>query len=146
MAIDFGHFLASQEVQDELSGRNELYETLGGVNEIQKGPVPTTGAEICTEAFDLITGSRATAYGHPLDDYEHVTAIFYALTGIRMSAEQGQLFMKSVKLARLIKNMKLGEFHRDSAVDDIGYMGTLGKTAQRRAERGEKMQWVEHDD
>jgi hypothetical protein len=83
------------------------------------------GAEILTEAHDLITGPRQAAYAHPFDDYGKVTRIFYGMTGINLGIKQAILFMVAVKLARLTTNMDEGRWHRDSVVDAAGYLGCL---------------------
>ena len=83
------------------------------------------GAEILTEAHDLITGPRQAAYAHPFDDYGKVTRIFYGMTGINLGIKQAVLFMVAVKLARITTNMDEGRWHRDSVVDAAGYLGCL---------------------
>lgn len=87
---------------------------------------PVRGADILLDAYALITGPRQAAYAHPIEDYAKVTDIFHALTGIRLSLEQGILFMVSIKLARLRTNMEGGRTHWDSLVDAAGYLGCLG--------------------
>ena len=96
------------------------------------------GAEILTEAYDLITGDRNRDYDHPLDDYTKVVEIFHALTGVEVSVEQAILFMVSVKMARLRTNLDRGVLHRDSIVDAAGYLGCLSASvveAQHRQSR-----------
>lgn len=80
---------------------------------------------ILQEAQRLITGPRQATYAHPYDDYSKVIEIFKALTGVQLSLEQALMFMVSVKFARLRTNLAQGKFHRDSAVDAVGYMGCL---------------------
>lgn len=93
------------------------------------------GAETLIEAFELITGPRNDDYSHPLDDYSQVVRIFRALTGIQMTAEEGVLFMVSVKLARLTHNLEQGKFHQDSLVDAAGYLGCLAMIEARKEQR-----------
>lgn len=93
-------------------------------DEPEEPPVP--GADILLDAYALITGPRQAAYAHPTEDYTKVTDIFHALTGIRLSLEQGILFMVAIKLARLRTNMEDGRTHWDSLVDAAGYLGCLG--------------------
>jgi hypothetical protein len=95
-----------------------------GQDEVEEPPVP--GADILMDAYALITGPRQAAYSHPTEDYTKVTDIFHALTGIRLSLEQGILFMVSIKLARLRTNIDDGRTHWDSLVDAAGYLGCLG--------------------
>lgn len=86
---------------------------------------PLAGADILTEAHNLITGARQNAYGHPKDDYAKVLRIFQSLTGIRLAYSDAIFFMVSVKLARLVTNLEAGKFHRDSIVDAAGYLGVM---------------------
>ena len=95
-----------------------------GQDEVEEPPVP--GADILMDAYALITGPRQAAYAHPVEDYTKVTDIFHALTGVRLSLEQGILFMVAIKLARLRTNMDDGRMHWDSLVDAAGYLGCLG--------------------
>lgn len=93
------------------------------------------GAEALIEAFELITGPRNEAYSHPTDDYNAVVDIFGALTGIQMTAQQGVLFMISVKLARLTHNLDQGKYHHDSLVDAAGYLGCLAMIEAKKRRR-----------
>lgn len=93
------------------------------------------GAEALVEAFELITGPRQAAYSHPEDDYSRVVRIFEAITGVQLTAEQGILFMVSVKLARLAHNLDAGKYHHDSLVDAAGYLGCLAMVQHRREGR-----------
>lgn len=95
-----------------------------GQDEAEGPTVP--GADILLDAYALITGPRQAAYAHPTEDYTKVTEIFSALTGIRLSLEQGILFMVAIKLARLRTNIEAGQMHWDSLVDAAGYLGCLG--------------------
>jgi len=85
----------------------------------------TKGAEILTEAHDLVTGPRQQAYSHPFDDYWKVSQLFYAFTGIKVSVKQAVMFMICVKLARIGTNDAEGRWHRDSVVDAAGYLACL---------------------
>ena len=83
----------------------------------------TAGAEILLEAHKLITGARQDAYSHPADDYGRTVAIFNAITGNKLTALDGILFMVCVKLSRLAHERKTGVHHRDNIVDAAGYLG-----------------------
>jgi Domain of unknown function (DUF6378) len=83
------------------------------------------GAEICIEAFDLITGDRNEQYDHPYDDYRKVALIFYAMTGIEMTVDQAVMFPLAMKLARMRTAREKDQYHHDSVVDAIGYLGCL---------------------
>lgn len=97
-------------------------------DEPEEPPVP--GADILLDAYALITGPRQAAYAHPTEDYTKVTDIFHSLTGVRLSLEQGILFMVAIKLARLRTNIEAGQMHWDSLVDAAGYLGCLGMVSQ----------------
>lgn len=83
------------------------------------------GAEICIEAYDLITGDRNRDYDHPYDDYVKVAEIYQAITGISLTVEQAVLFPLAMKLARMRTARDKGRWHHDSVVDAIGYLGCL---------------------
>lgn len=85
----------------------------------------TDGAEILTEALNLITGARQRQYDHPYEDYSKVVEIFEGFTGLKLSVHEALLFMVSVKMARLRTSMERGEIHHDSLVDALGYLGCL---------------------
>lgn len=104
--------------------RFQIEQLERGQDEVEEPTVP--GADILLDAYALITGPRQAAYAHPTEDYTKVTDIFHALTGIRLSLEQGILFMVAIKLARLRTNMQDGRTHWDSLVDAAGYLGCLG--------------------
>lgn len=108
--------------------RFQIEQLERGQDEVEEPPVP--GADILLDAYALITGPRQAAYAHPTEDYTKVTDIFHALTGIRLSLEQGILFMVSIKLARLRTNIEAGQMHWDSLVDAAGYLGCLGMVSQ----------------
>ena len=85
----------------------------------------TAGAEILTEAYNLITGDRQNDYDHPLDDYSRTVDIFRAITGITLTAEEGVLFMVAMKLSRLANELNNQLDVPDNTRDAIGYLGCL---------------------
>lgn len=85
----------------------------------------TAGAEIISEAYNLITGDRQNDYDHPLDDYSRTVDIFRAITGIVLTAEEGILFMVAMKLSRLANELEKGLNVPDNTRDAIGYLGCL---------------------
>lgn len=99
-------------------------------------PDRLAGAELLTEAHDLITRARQDAYSHPTDDYGKVVEIFRALSGVTLTVEHALLFMVAVKFARLRTNFDAGRLHRDSLVDAAGYLGCLSMHLERTAARG----------
>jgi hypothetical protein len=85
----------------------------------------TAGAEIISEAYNLITGDRQNDYDHPLDDYSRTVDIFRAITGIVLTAEEGILFMVAMKLSRLANELDKNLDVPDNTRDAIGYLGCL---------------------
>ena len=93
-------------------------------------PKQTSGSEILLEAHRLVNGPRQKDYGHPADDYQKLSDIFYSITGIDLSVSEAILFMVSVKLARLRTNLENDTIHHDSLVDALGYLTCLNMAAQ----------------
>jgi len=90
----------------------------------------TPGSEILLEAHRLVNGPRQKDYGHPADDYQKVSDIFYSITGVNLSVSEAILFMVSVKLARLRTNLENDTIHHDSLVDALGYLTCLNMAAK----------------
>jgi len=88
------------------------------------------GANILTEAHEIITGARNQSYGKVTDDYTKVIKIFQVLTGIELSYADALLFMVSVKLARLATNLERNQLHHDSLLDALGYLALLNVANQ----------------
>ena len=90
------------------------------------------------EAHKLINlgkhGARRKAYGHPLDDYNRSTRTFNALTGHKLTPEEGIIFMICVKLSREC-NMP----RRDNRLDGCGYFGCLDEVINERERRKPKI-------
>jgi hypothetical protein len=93
-------------------------------------PKQTPGSEILLEAHRLVNGPRQQDYGHPADDYQKVSDIFYSITGVDLSVSEAILFMVSVKLARLRTNLENDTIHHDSLVDALGYLTCLNMAAR----------------
>jgi len=93
-------------------------------------PKATPGSEVLLEAHDLVNGARQNSYGHPSDDYQKVSDIFYSITGVNLSVSEAILFMVSVKLARLRTNLEGDVIHHDSLVDALGYLTCLNMAAK----------------
>lgn len=93
-------------------------------------PKQTPGSEILLEAHRLVNGPRQKDYGHPANDYQKVSDIFYSITGIDLSVSEAILFMVSVKLARLRTNLENDTIHHDSLVDALGYLTCLNMAAK----------------
>lgn len=72
------------------------------------------------EAKRLVHGVRGGSYGHPLDDYTRTAAIWSAILGHDITAEQAILCMCAVKISREVNKAK-----RDNRVDLAGYAECL---------------------
>jgi|694.fasta_scaffold112129_4 hypothetical protein len=94
----------------------------------------TAGAEIISEAYNLITGQRQNDYDHPLEDYSRTVDIFRAITGINLSAEEGIMFMVSMKLSRLANELNNELNVPDNTRDAIGYLGCLNMVRRKQRE------------
>ena len=88
------------------------------------------GANILTEAHEIITGARNQSYGKVTDDYTKVIKIFQVLTGIELFYADALLFMVSVKLARLATNLERNQLHHDNLLDALGYLALLNVANQ----------------
>ena len=73
------------------------------------------------EAHNLIYGKRAKQYGPAKRNFEKACKIFETLTGIKMKADEGMLYILCLKLARESEHHK-----RDNLVDVAGYAGMIG--------------------
>ncbi len=82
------------------------------------------------EAQRLVYGDRGVSYGHPLDDYTRTAAIWSAILGHPVTAEQAILCMIGVKISRECHAPK-----RDNRVDAAGYAECLQRVADERARR-----------
>jgi hypothetical protein len=90
------------------------------------------GADVCIEAYDLITGDRNQDYDHPFEDYTKVSEIFRSLTGVSLTVEEAVCFPLAMKLARMRTARENNRWHHDSVVDAIGYLGCLGMINERK--------------
>lgn len=82
----------------------------------------THASGILVDASVIINNDRNRTYGHVVDDYGKVRAIFRAITGIDLTLHECLLFMASVKLARIKTNLDKNILHKDSLIDLIGYL------------------------
>lgn len=79
---------------------------------------------IAAEAFGLVHGDRAAAYGHPREDFAIIAGIWTSLLhdvlrpGAEVDPRRVLVMMTGLKLARLVHNPD----HHDSRVDVNGYM------------------------
>jgi hypothetical protein len=92
----------------------------------------TAGAEILTEAYNLITGDRQNDYDHPLEDYSRTVGIFREMTGISLSVEEGILFMICVKFSRFANELQSGLNVPDNLRDAAGYIGCLKMAMEKQ--------------
>lgn len=85
---------------------------------------------VMQEAEGLVNGARAAAYGHPMENFTRIIALWQAYLDNReggreapLTCQDHAIMMVAVKIARLMETPE----HRDSAVDICGYMGTIEK-------------------
>lgn len=86
---------------------------------------------ILEEANGLVHGDRGEAYGHPLDDYICTAALWSAILGVTVTAEQAILCMIAVKVSRESRKHK-----HDNCVDIAGYAECLHMVIEERKRRG----------
>lgn len=86
---------------------------------------------ILEEALRLTTGARNEDYGHPLQDFSRTAALWSAVLGCPVTAEQVGLCMICLKVSRECHRPK-----RDNRTDMAGYANTLQMIADKR-EAGE---------
>jgi hypothetical protein len=90
----------------------------GSVAESSQAAMPLREAAL-REAISLTMGNRNAVYGSPLPNHEQIADIFFAITGIKLTASQVAMLHVATKLARLSKNPD----HNDSYVDAMAYLG-----------------------
>jgi len=88
--------------------------------------------DILREADAIVHNDRNANYGHPIDDYSKVVAIYKIISGVDLDPEEGALFMLAVKLARIATNIEYDKVHRDSLVDAAGYLWVFGSICEAR--------------
>ena len=79
------------------------------------------------EAQHICDSVRGADYGHPLDDWTRTAAMWSAVLGVPVTAEQALLCMVCVKVSRECNRPK-----RDNLVDIAGYAYCLERVQQRR--------------
>lgn len=84
------------------------------------------------EAQRLVHGDRGAAYGHPLEDFSRSAAMWSAILGVSVTAEQVGLCMIAVKISRQCNAPK-----RDNMVDAAGYAETVQMCIDERKRRGD---------
>lgn len=77
-----------------------------------------------------VNGERNADYGTPLDNHERIAAIWSAVLGTRITADQVALCMIGLKLARESHKHK-----RDNLVDICGYVQCLDTFEVERQRR-----------
>lgn len=92
------------------------------------GDVEALDAEpVELQASDLVrNGERQQVYGHPAEDFTRTAAIWSAILGTKVSAEDVALMMVGLKMSRLVATPG----HKDSITDMIGYSICLDRVSQ----------------
>lgn len=93
--------------------------------------LPDERESVLKEADRIVDGARQMAYGHPLDDFTKTAAMWAAIFGVPVTAEQVALAMVCVKMSRLRNTPD----HRDSMVDVAGYIKTYQMVVDERKRR-----------
>ncbi len=81
---------------------------------------------ILQEAQRLVYGERQASYGHPADDFARTAAMWSAILGHPVTAEQVGLCMCAVKISRQCNAPK-----RDNMTDLAGYAATVQMVVER---------------
>lgn len=76
---------------------------------------------VLEEAAKIVDGERRKVYGEPKDEFPKIAAMWSAIIGTPITAQQVCLCMIAGKLLRLASTPK----HRDSLVDVCGYARIL---------------------
>lgn len=101
---------------------------------------PTAGAEVLTEAYDLITGDRQNAYSHPLEDYQRTVNIYNAIQGEDvMTVIDGIIFMICMKISRLKHEIESEQDIPDNTRDAVGYFGCLAMVRKALAQHEKEL-------
>ena len=85
---------------------------------------------ILQEADRLVSTDRQADYGHPLDNFQQIAALWSPILGIEVTPEQAALCMVGVKISRECHSPK-----RDNRVDGAGYFKVLDLIVDERERR-----------
>ena len=87
--------------------------------------------EILEEASDLVTGSRADAYGDMVGCHQQIADLWNAFLSDKLKealgAQDVAMLMALLKIARL----RVSPEHRDSVIDLAGYTAIYGAITNR---------------
>jgi hypothetical protein len=75
----------------------------------------------------IIHGARNEEYGHPIEDFERIAAMWTAFLGVNISRKQVAAMMILLKTGRLAHNID----HDDSWIDIAGYAGCADRIQRR---------------
>ena len=75
---------------------------------------------LLTEAYNLVTGDRQKAYGHPSVNFDRIARLWSVALDKEITAEDVAVCMVLVKIARQLHTPK-----RDNVVDALAYLLTL---------------------
>lgn len=85
---------------------------------------------ICDEAKRIVYNDRGEDYGHPLDECTRIAAMWSAITGSRIEADDVPLCMVAMKISRQVNRHK-----RDNLVDIAGYAECAQRIVDERLRR-----------
>ena len=88
--------------------------------------VPKT---ILEEAQEAAYGDRHENYGHPIDNFQRIAALWEVILGTKVSPKNAALCMCAVKISRELHTSK-----RDNLVDLAGYADVVARIQEREDE------------
>lgn len=86
----------------------------------------TESTTILEEAQDILEGDRDTDYGDPVANFNRISGIASAMSGVDISPEQCVLVMMAVKLSR-----EQFKHRRDNLVDLVAYAEILNRVVEQ---------------
>lgn len=95
-----------------------------------RNPSAASTRDLTSVAQSLVDGDRQSDYGHPLDNFTRIAAVWSVILGVPVSAEQVALCMVGVKIGR-----EVNRHTEDNVTDGIGYFKTLDMVIKERARR-----------
>ena len=94
---------------------------------------------ILERANDVVNGARQDAYGHPLDNFNRIAAMWSVILEREVTAEQVGLCMAALKIARQVHSPKI-----DNLVDLAGYAQTVEMVIGERVRRQQPDGPIDH--
>lgn len=93
---------------------------------------PEPFESVTQEAMKLVYGGRAKEYGHPAEDFGIIADLWSTILSTDVKPEDVPIMMVALKLARAIRTVDNGTWHRDTWVDIAGYAQTAERLQRRK--------------